>query len=69
MKVIAITGRDEDLTIAVVPVLEGQTGDDAFLAWIKSGCKGGHCGYNTHGKSDEEILDNNTEYAFNEFSV
>lgn len=69
MKVIAITERGEDFAIAVVKVPEGKTGDEVFLAWMKAGCEGGHSGYDTDDKSDDEILDNNTEYAFAELTI
>ncbi len=69
MKVIAITERGEDFAIAVVAVPEGQTGDATFLAWMRAGCEGGHSGYDTDGKSDDEISDMNTEYAFAELTV
>lgn len=69
MKVIAITERGEDYTIAVVQISEGKTGEEVFLSWIRQGCKGGHSGYETEDMSDEEIFEMNTEYAFAELTV
>lgn len=73
MKVIAITERGEDfatpwlssarLAIAVIQLPEGKSEEEVFCSWVRAGCKGGHSGYDAT-KSDEKILDENTEYAY-----
>jgi len=68
MKVLAITERGEDFAAAVVELPEGKSEDEVFCAWVRAGCKGGHSGYNA-SKSDEEILDENTEYAYATLTV
>lgn len=63
MQVVAITGRKEDYAVAVIEIPEGKTADQTFCMWYRTQYR------SAQGRNDQEIMDDNTEYAWVELTV